>query len=97
MIMSMVNCSPPEDPRKWTINNSNCTITNTYGALPDRSLCREAKVVYPITEEELISAVANATKTSTRMKVATQSSHSIPKLVCPEGNNGLLISTKHLN
>ncbi|XP_061372900.1 probable L-gulonolactone oxidase 6 [Gastrolobium bilobum] len=31
------------------------------------------------------------------MKVATRFSHSIPKLVCPEGQNGLLISTKYLN
>ncbi|CAA2968507.1 probable L-gulonolactone oxidase 6 [Olea europaea subsp. europaea] len=97
MIISMVNCSPPEDPIKCTINNCNCTITNTYGAFPDRSICRAAKVVYPIIEEELISAVANATKTNTRMKVATRISHSIPKLVCPKGDNGLLISTKYLN
>ncbi|OIW13505.1 hypothetical protein TanjilG_29246 [Lupinus angustifolius] len=31
------------------------------------------------------------------MKVATIFSHSIPKLVCPNGQNGLLISTKNLN
>ncbi|CAI9769616.1 unnamed protein product [Fraxinus pennsylvanica] len=93
----MVNCSPPEDPVKCTVNNSNCTITNTYGAFPDRSICRAAKVVYPTTEEELILAVANATMAKTKMKVATRTSHSIPKLVCPEGINGLLISTKCLN
>lgn len=31
------------------------------------------------------------------MKVATRFSHSIPKLVCPDGQDGLLISTKYLN
>ncbi|MCH81545.1 D-arabinono-14-lactone oxidase-like protein, partial [Trifolium medium] len=31
------------------------------------------------------------------MKVATRFSHSIPKLACPDGQNGLLISTKNLN
>ncbi|KAL2461426.1 putative L-gulonolactone oxidase 6 [Abeliophyllum distichum] len=97
MIICMVNCSPPEDPIKCTLKNSNCTITNTYGAFPDRSICRAAKVVYPTTEEELILAVANATMSNTKMKVATRTSHSIPKLVCPEGDNGLLISTKYLN
>ncbi|CAI9769617.1 unnamed protein product [Fraxinus pennsylvanica] len=97
ILICMVNCSPPEDPVKCTVNNSNCTITNTYGAFPDRSICRAAKVVYPTTEEELILAVANATMAKTKMKVATRTSHSIPKLVCPEGNNGLLISTKYLN
>ncbi|KAL2478642.1 putative L-gulonolactone oxidase 6 [Forsythia ovata] len=66
-------------------------------AFPDRSICRAAKVVYPTTEEELILAVANATMANTKMKVATRTSHSIPKLVCPEGDNGLLISTKYLN
>lgn len=31
------------------------------------------------------------------MKVATRFSHSISKLVCPDGQAGLLISTKYLN
>ena len=31
------------------------------------------------------------------MKVATRFSHSIPKLVCPDGQDGLLISTNYLN
>lgn len=41
--------------------------------------------------------VASATRNKNKMKVATRFSHSIPKLVCPEGQNGLLISTKYLN
>ncbi|XP_009799012.1 putative L-gulonolactone oxidase 6 [Nicotiana tabacum] len=32
-----------------------------------------------------------------KMKVTTRFSHSIPKLVCPDGEDGLLISTKFLN
>ncbi|XP_059634440.1 probable L-gulonolactone oxidase 6 [Cornus florida] len=97
LMICMVNCSPPEDPIKCSSNNSNCTITNSYGAFPDRSVCRAADVAYPTTEEELISTVAMATMERRKIKVATRFSHSIPKLVCPDGDNGLLISTKYLN
>ncbi|KAI3444352.1 hypothetical protein Pfo_001017 [Paulownia fortunei] len=95
----VVNCSPPEDPIKCTgvLKNSNCTITNSYGAFPDRSICRAAKAVYPTSEAELISAVAIATMAKRKMKVGTRYSHSIPKLVCPDGDDGILISTKYLN
>lgn len=90
--------SPSEDPIKCSSsNNTNCSITNSYGAFPDRSVCRAGSVAYPSTEEELISIVANATKNKTKMKVATRFSHSIPKLVCPSGQDGLIISTKYLN
>lgn len=41
--------------------------------------------------------VSNATKANTKMKVATRFSHSFPKLVCPDGHDGLLISTKYFN
>ncbi|PIM99226.1 D-arabinono-1, 4-lactone oxidase [Handroanthus impetiginosus] len=94
-----VKSSPPEDPIKCLgmVPNSNCTIKNSYGAFPDRSTCRAAKAVYPTSEAELISAVANATISKTKMKVATRYSHSIPKLVCPDGDDGILISTKYLN
>ncbi|KAE9463157.1 hypothetical protein C3L33_04934, partial [Rhododendron williamsianum] len=97
ILFSMVNSSPPEDPIMCSSKNRNCTITNSYGAFPDRSVCRAADVAYPTTEEELISVVATATKAKRKMKVATRSSHSIPKLVCPDGDEGLLISTKLLN
>ncbi|KAJ0968769.1 hypothetical protein J5N97_021646 [Dioscorea zingiberensis] len=53
--------------------------------------------VYPSTEEELIKAVAMATQRKTKMKVATKHSHSIPKLACPGGEEGLIISTRNLN
>lgn len=93
----MVDCSPPENHIKCSSANTNCIITNSYGTFPDRSICQAANVVYPTTEEELISIVAGATKAKRKVKVATRYSHSIPKLVCPDGQNGLLISTNYLN
>ncbi|VVA25546.1 PREDICTED: L-gulonolactone oxidase [Prunus dulcis] len=90
--------TPPEEHIKCSSSsNTNCTITNSYGIFPDRTVCRAGSVAYPSTEEELISVVAYATKSKTKMKVATRFSHSIPKLVCPGGQDGLIISTKYLN
>ncbi|XP_068331242.1 probable L-gulonolactone oxidase 6 [Pyrus communis] len=90
--------TPPEDHINCSSSsNTNCTITNSYGIFPDRSMCRAGTVAYPSNEEELISVVANATKNKTKMKVATRYSHSIPKLVCPSEEDGLIISTKHLS
>lgn len=98
LLVLTVCCTPPEDPIKCSSSqNSNCTITNSYGVFPDRSICRAAKVVFPTTEEELISVVSTAAMAKTKMKVVTHSSHSIPKLVCVDGKDGLLISTKYLN
>ncbi|KAG5566082.1 hypothetical protein RHGRI_001873 [Rhododendron griersonianum] len=97
ILFSKVNSSPPEDPIICSSINRNCTITNSYGSFPDRSVCRAADVAYPTTEEELISVVATATEAKRKMKVATRFSHSIPKLVCLDGDKGLLISTKFLN
>lgn len=99
LVFLTVYCTPPEDPIKCSTSNTNhyCTITNSYGAFPDRSICRARSVAYPTTEEELLSAVASATKSKSKIKVATRFSHSIPKLVCPDGQDGLLISTKYLN
>ncbi|KAK4801126.1 hypothetical protein SAY86_021613 [Trapa natans] len=94
-----VSSNPPEDP-VWCASaerNGNCTVTNSYGAFPDRSTCRVGEVVFPKSEEEVVSAVAAATKAGRKMKVVTRYSHSIPKLVCPDGDDGLLISTKFLD
>jgi len=88
--------TPPADPIQCSSNNKNCTITNSNGVFPDRSICRASEVMYPTTEAELISIVALASKNNRKMKVATRYSHSIPKLACPD-DNGLLISTKNLN
>lgn len=92
-------CSRPEDPIKCRSphDNSDCTIANSYGTFPDRSTCRARHVVYPTTQAEAISAVAAATRALRKMKVATRFYHSIPKLACPDGQDGLLISTKYLN
>ncbi|KAL9844393.1 putative oxidoreductase [Arabidopsis thaliana] len=89
--------TPPEDPVKCVSGNTNCTVTNSYGAFPDRSTCRAANVAYPTTEAELISVVAAATKAGRKMRVTTRYSHSITKLACTDGTDGLLISTKFLN
>ncbi|KAL6126367.1 hypothetical protein ACLB2K_074418 [Fragaria x ananassa] len=97
-LLSFLVCStPPEDHIKCSSSNTNCTITNSYGIFPDRTVCKATSVSYPSTEEELIKVVANATKNKQSMKVATRYSHSIPKLVCPRGENGLIISTNNLN
>lgn len=40
--------------------------------------------------------VANATRKKQKMRVVTRYSHSIPKLVCPGGDSGLIISTRDL-
>ncbi|KAL5720049.1 putative L-gulonolactone oxidase 6 [Ranunculus cassubicifolius] len=93
----MVCSSPPEDPVKCSSENSNCTITNSYGTFPDRAVCRAAEVLYPTTEKELVAAVAKASMEKRKVKVVTKYSHSIPKLVCPDGQDGILISTRYLN
>ncbi|KAJ9537151.1 hypothetical protein OSB04_029884 [Centaurea solstitialis] len=96
-ILILATSTPPEDPIKCSSTNTDCTITNSYGAFPDRTTCHAAHVAYPRSENDLISIIANATKSKTKMKAATRYSHSIPKLACPGGHNGLLISTKHLD
>ncbi|KAI3967254.1 hypothetical protein MKX01_016300 [Papaver californicum] len=99
-----VNCSPPPNPINCVLNSSQtsssssyCTISNSIGAFPDRSVCKVGNVVYPKTEEELLSVVAMASKNQMKVKITTRYGHSLPKLVCPDGNNGLLISTLYLN
>ncbi|CAI9096795.1 OLC1v1033010C1 [Oldenlandia corymbosa var. corymbosa] len=97
MFYGIANGSPPADPIKCSNKNLDCTIQNTFGSFPDRTICHAAEVAYPTTEEQLISIVANATMLKRKMKVATKTSHSIPKVMCPEGENGLIISTKLLD
>ncbi|PWA49376.1 D-arabinono-1,4-lactone oxidase family protein [Artemisia annua] len=95
--LATVNGNPPEEPIKCSTNFTNCTITNYYGTFPDHSICQAAEVTYPSSEDELVSVVAYATHANRKMRVATRYSHSIPKLVCPDGNDGLIISTENLN
>ncbi|XP_076949208.1 putative L-gulonolactone oxidase 6 [Bidens hawaiensis] len=97
LIIILASCNPPEEPVKCSNNFTNCTITNSYGAFPDRSTCHAAEVAYPSSEESIVAIVANATRDKRKMRVATRYSHSIPKLVCPDGEKGLIISTENLN
>ncbi|XP_071736055.1 probable L-gulonolactone oxidase 6 [Rutidosis leptorrhynchoides] len=97
IMITIANADPPEEPVKCSNDLTNCTITNSYGAFPDRSICRAAEVAYPASEKDLVSIVSNATQAKRKMRVATRYSHSIPKLVCPDGDNGLIISTENLN
>ncbi|KAL6005725.1 hypothetical protein ACLOJK_006296 [Asimina triloba] len=96
-IAVLFGCSGPQDPVQCTSKLSNCTVTNAYGAFSDRSLCRAASVIYPTREEEVVAAVAQAAMNKRKMKVVSGYSHSLPKLVCPGGDEGLLISTRYFN
>ncbi|CAN6342173.1 unnamed protein product [Urochloa humidicola] len=91
--------SPPLDPVACSNGMSDCTVTNAGGpgSFPDRSICRAANAVYPRTEQELLAAVADAAAAKRKVKVATRYSHSFPKLACPGGRDGTIISTRWLN
>ena len=97
ILLQLAGCSPPPDPVTCTDGTSNCTVTNTDGSFTDRTICHAANVVYPSTEQELVAAVAAAASAKRKMKVATKHSHSGPKLACPGGLDGTIISTARLN
>lgn len=51
----------------------------------------------PQSKSSIISMISNATIGKRKIEVATRYGHSMAKLVCPDGRDGLLISTKILN
>ncbi|MCO5557358.1 hypothetical protein L7F22_010921 [Adiantum nelumboides] len=85
----------PGPPNPVHCSSGYCDITSTYGIWPDRTPCRAQRVVYPTTERELLAAVADATRKKQKMKVMSRLAHSIPKLICPGGQDGLVISTRN--
>ncbi|PNT66895.1 hypothetical protein BRADI_3g18170v3 [Brachypodium distachyon] len=97
LLIPMAGSSPPPEPVMCTHGTSGCIITNSYGSFTDRTVCHAASVTYPSTEEEVIAAVAAAVAAKQKLKVATKHSHSIPKLACPGGHDGAIISTARLN
>ncbi|KAM3317026.1 hypothetical protein ACQJBY_034921 [Aegilops geniculata] len=101
LLVGLAGSSPPPEPvvcdYAYGSGTSGCTVSNAYGSFPDRTVCRAADATFPRTEEELVAAVAAAAAAKRKVKVATKHSHSFPKLACPGGNDGAIISTARLN
>jgi FAD-dependent oxidoreductase len=57
------------------------------------NVIQAAAIVYPKTEQEILDVVATAAKNNQKIEVDTRSCHSICKLVCPGGNDGIFLST----
>lgn len=87
---------PPQPPARC--NQTGCILSNAYGTWGDRKECWVSSVFYPTTEEEILSALADANKNKQKVKVVSGYAHTIPKLACPATSleNSILISTaKH--
>ncbi|KAH7288009.1 hypothetical protein KP509_31G007000 [Ceratopteris richardii] len=85
----------PLPPAVRCAHGNECTVINYQGIWADRKPCRASKALFPTSEQELVEAVALAVNMGTKVKVVG-SSHSFSKLVCPGGDNGLLVSTQRL-
>uniref|UniRef100_A0A0D9X3T8 L-gulonolactone oxidase n=1 Tax=Leersia perrieri TaxID=77586 RepID=A0A0D9X3T8_9ORYZ len=97
-VLRLAGGSPPPQPVKCNRGDTtDCEVTNVYGSFPDRTICRAANATFPRTEQELVAAVAAASAARTKVKAATRHSHSFPKLACPGGRDGTIISTRFLN
>ncbi|XP_071718045.1 L-gulonolactone oxidase 3 [Rutidosis leptorrhynchoides] len=89
---------PPPPPIQCTSETNDCTLHNSYGIWGDRKDCRASKTIYPKTQDQLLSIVADATKNKYKLKVVSKFSHTIPKFACPApSNSSLLISTENYN
>ncbi|XP_044386207.1 L-gulonolactone oxidase 5-like isoform X2 [Triticum aestivum] len=75
------------------------TLLLLLGLLLSRRACSSPPpdAVFPRTEAELVAAVAAAAAARRKVKAAPRHSHSFPKLACPGGRNGTIISTARLN
>ncbi|KAH9307281.1 hypothetical protein KI387_035192, partial [Taxus chinensis] len=96
-LLGFGKCSPPGPVVECSSGLTDCKVSNAYGVFPDRSTCRAAQAAFPSTEDELLKFVAIAVEKKQKMRVITKYGHSIPKLVCPGGDSGLVISTANLN
>lgn len=98
---TLTGAMPPQNPVQC--DETGCTLSNSYGVWGDRKACHVTAAVYPTTEEELRSAVADASKNKLKVKVVSKFSHTIPKLACPTAGAGggsgrtILISTERYN
>lgn len=97
LLVRAARSSPPESPIKCVSGTTNCTVTNSYATYPDRTTCRAAQAVFPSSEAELVTAVAGAVRSGLKVKAVTRYVHSIPKLSCTDGEDGVLISTVNLS
>lgn len=94
-MLRIAESGPPPDPVQC--DSSVCSIENWYRGWPDRVPCTAAAVVYPTMEEEIVSAVSGAVENNRKIKVVSRWLHTTPKLACPGGNEGLVISTRDYN
>ena len=58
-----------------------------------RQECVVSSAAFPTTEAGLVAAVARAVRLGQKVKVISRWAHSVPRLVCPDGRDGLVIST----
>ena len=93
----LVLAKPPQNPVQCSSGTHNCTIKNAYGAWADRGKCVVSSAAFPTTEAGLVAAVARAVRLGKKVKVISPWAHSIPKLACPDGRDGLIISTSRYN
>ncbi|MCO5554074.1 hypothetical protein L7F22_007600 [Adiantum nelumboides] len=86
----------PLPPAIQCNGSSGCTVENYQGMWVDRKPCKATQALYLTSKVELFNAVGLASRTGSKVKVVG-SSHSYNKLVCPGGDDGIIISTQHLN